>query len=216
MSIAAIVIIWKFSKETKIHPHHGKGFLHGMKTNWDNPSLKKFYIAIFFLYFGLYAFWNCIGIYLQRGFGFSTTRLAYVMAYDAFFFAMGLLFLVQRLAKKMKPFTTTGWAALGLALMLFILVIPESPWALVMTIPPIGILISISMTNAAVMVSDAADERGQGQALGTMQSIQVLAGMFVGVIGGLLGALKPGLPLIAGAIMSAVCGYLLIRRRKHV
>jgi len=178
--------------------------------------LKKFYIAIFFLYFGLYAFWNCIGIYLQRRFGFSTTRLAYVMAYDAFFFAMGLLFLVQRLAKKMKPFTTTGWAAFGLAVMLFILVIPSSPWGLVMTIPPIGILISILMTNAAVMVSDAADDRSQGQALGTMQSIQVLAGMFVGVIGGLLGALKPGLPLIAGAVMSAVCGYLLIRRKKNV
>lgn len=216
MSLAAIVIIWKFSKETKKHPHHGKSFLHGMKTALENPSLKKFYIAIFFLYFGLYAFWNCIGIYLQRGFDFSTTRLAYVMAYDAFFFAIGLLFLVQRLAKKMKPFTTTGWAAIGLALMLFILVIPQSPWALIMTIPPIGILISILMTNAAVMVSDAADDRSQGQALGTMQSIQVLAGMFVGVIGGLLGALRPGLPLIAGAIMSAICGYLLIRRKKNV
>ncbi len=87
--------------------------------------------------------------------------------------------------------------------------IPDSPWALVITIPPIGILISILMTNAAVMVSDAADDRMQGQALGTMQSIQVLAGMCVGVIGGLLGALKPGLPLIAGALMSALCGYLL-------
>jgi MFS family permease len=116
----------------------------------------------------------------------------------------------------MKPFITTGWAAFALALMLAILVIPESPWGLVMTIPPIGILISLLMTNAAVMVSDAADDRMQGQALGTMQSIQVLAGMCVGVIGGLLGALKPGFPLLAGAVMAAVCGYLLIMRRKNV
>jgi predicted MFS family arabinose efflux permease len=210
------VIIWKFSKETKKHPHHGQGFLHGMKTTLENPSLRKFYIAIFFLYFGLYAFWNCIGMYLQRAFDFSPIQLAYVMAYDAFFFALGLLFLVPKLAKKMKPFTATGWAALGLALMLLILVVPPSPWALILTVPPIGILISISMTKAAVMVSDAADDRSQGQALGTMQSTQVLAGMFVGVIGGLLGALKPGLPLIAGAVMSAICGYLLIRRKKNV
>lgn len=216
MSLAAIVIIWKFSKETKIHADHGKGFLSGMKMNWENPSLKKFYIAIFFLYFGLYAFWNCIGMYLQKRFDFSTTKIAYVMAYDSFFFAMGLLFLVQGLAKKMKPFITTGWAAFALALMLAIVVIPESPWGLVATIPPIGILISLLMTNAAVMVSDAADDRMQGQALGTMQSIQVLAGMCVGVIGGLLGALKPGFPLLAGAVMAAVCGYLLIMRRKNV
>ena len=135
------------------------------------------------------------------------------MAYDSFFFAVGLLCLVQFLAKKMKPFITTGWAAFGLALMLGILVLPTTPWGLVITIPPIGILISILMTNAAVMVSDAADDRKQGQALGTMQSVQVLAGMCVGVIGGLLAAIRPGLPLLAGGLMSAVCGYLLIRRK---
>ncbi len=118
MSIAAIVIIWKFSKETKKHAAPGKGFIQGMKIIGKIPVLKKFYISIFFLYFGLYAFWNCIGIYLQRRFDFSTTSLAYVMAYDSFFFALGLLFLVQWIAKKIKPFITTGWAAFGLAVML--------------------------------------------------------------------------------------------------
>ncbi len=216
MSLAAIVIIWKFSAETKKHGNHGQSFLQGMKSNWNNFHLKKFYIAIFFLYFGLYAFWNCLGIYLQRRFDFSTTGLAFVMAYDSFFFALGLLFLVQPLAKKMKPYLNTGWGAWALAFMLAILVLPTSPWGLIITIPPIGILISILMTNAAVMVSDAADDRMQGQALGTMQSIQVLAGMCVGVIGGLLAAVKPELPLIAGGIMAAVCGYLLIKRRKYV
>jgi MFS family permease len=216
MSVVAVVVIWKFSAETKKHSDHRHSFLQGMKNNWNNFSLKKFYIAIFFLYFGLYTFWNCIGIYLQRRFDFSTTSIAYVMAYDSFFFAMGLLFLVQLIAKRLKPFITTGWAAFGLALMLGILVLPKTPWGLLITIPPIGILVSILMTNAAVMVSDAADEKMQGQALGMMQSIQVLAGMCVGIVGGLLGAVKPGLPLIAGAVMSAVCGYLLIKERKNV
>ena len=157
MSIAAIFIIWKFSTETKKHSHPGHNFLQDMKYNWKNPTLKRFYIAIFFLYFGLYAFWNCLGIYLQRKFNFSTTGLAYVMAYDSFFFALGLLFLVQPLAKKMKPYRNAAWGACALALMLGILVLPSNPWALIATIPPIGILISILMTNGAVMVSDAAE-----------------------------------------------------------
>ena len=183
MSLVAIAIIWKFSAETKVHSHHDQKFWQAMKTNWNNPSLQKFYIAIFFLYFGLYAFWNCIGIYLQLQFDFSTTSLAYVMAYDSFFFAIGLLFLVQWIAKKMKPFMATGWASYCFALMLGILVLPSTPWGLLLTVPPIGVLISILMTNAAVMVSDAADGRMQGQALGMMQSIQVLAGMCVGIMG---------------------------------
>jgi MFS family permease len=216
MSIAAVFIIWKFSTETKKHAHQGQGFLEGMKYNWNNLVLRKYYVAIFFLYFGLYSFWNCLGIYLQRRFNFSTSGLAYVMAYDAFFFAIGLLFLVQPLAKRMKPYRNAAWGACALALMLGILIIPQNPWALIATIPPIGILISVLMTNGAVMVSDAADDDRQGEALGTMQSIQVLAGMSVGIIGGLLAALQPALPLVAGAGMTAICGYLLLKRRSYV
>jgi len=213
MSLAAILIIWRFSAETKRHASRKHSFLQGMKNNWNNPTLKRFYTANFFLYFALYAFWNCLGIYLQRRFDFSTSWLAYVMAYDSFFFAIGLLFLVQPLAKKMRPFLNTAWGAFALAVMLVLLVLPSNPWGLAATIPPIGLLLSILMTNAAVMVSDAADETMQGQALGTLQAIQVLAGMFVGVLGGLLAALRPELPLLAGAAMAGVCGYILWRRK---
>jgi MFS family permease len=213
MSIAAIFIIWKFSTETKKHGAGDRSFLQGLKENWKIPLLKKFYLANFFLYLGLYAFWNCIGIYLQRNFGFSASGLAYVMAYDSFFFALGLLFLVQPLAKKLVPSASAGWGAGCLAVMLLILTLPASPWALLATVPPIGLLLSILMTNAAVMVSDAAHEARQGHALGTLQSIQVLAGMSVGVVGGLLAALRPDLPLLAGGAAAAVCCYLLLRRK---
>lgn len=213
MSLVAFAVIWKFSTETKRHANRKISFFQGMKMSWSDPVLKKFYIANFLLYFALYAFWNCLGIYLQRRFDFSTTGLAYVMAYNSFFFALGLLFLVQPLAKRMKPFINTAWGAFALAAMLVILVLPDNPWGLVATIPPIGLLLSILMTNAAVMVSDAADATVQGQALGTLQSIQVMSGMFVGVIGGLLAALRPDLPLWVGAAMAGLCGYLLWRKK---
>jgi MFS transporter, DHA1 family, tetracycline resistance protein len=213
MSIVAIVVIKKFSAETKRHPSHDQTFLQSFKANWGNPQLKKFYLANFFLYWALYAFWNCLGIYLQRQFDFSTSGLAYVMAYSSLFFAVGLLFFVQPIARRMKPFLTTGWGASCLAFMLIVLILPSTPSALYFTIPPIGVLLSILMTNAAVMVSDAAHETRQGQALGLLQSIQVLAGMTVGIIGGLLAALKPDLPFWAGAAMAAFCSYLLLRRK---
>jgi hypothetical protein len=69
------------------------------------------------------------------------------------------------------------------------------------------------MTNAAVMVSDAAHPERQGQALGTLQSVQVLSGMCVGILGGLLAALKPQLPLLAGAVMATFCAFTLLRRK---
>jgi DHA1 family tetracycline resistance protein-like MFS transporter len=212
LSVAAMGVIWRFSQETKKHTVSAQNFLHAMKEQWDNLLLKKYYIANFFLYFGLYSFWNCIGMYLQKKFSFSTSQIAYVMAYSSFFFALSLLFLVHPLAKKFKPFTSTGWGALFLTAFLALITFPTSPLGLIATIPPMGIIIAIVMTNAAVMVSDAAHEERQGQALGTLQSVQVFAGMSVGIIGGLLAAVKPNLPLLAGAVMSAVCGFLLLRK----
>ncbi len=214
LSLIAVVIIWRFSSETKKH-HVSGGFLEGLRDHWKNRQLRKYYFANFLLYFSLYSFWNCIGIYLQRTFDFTTTGLAYVMAYDSFFFAIGLLFLVPLLSKRWKPFLSTGRGAIGMAVMLVLLVIPNSPRGLWWTVPPIGLLLSILMTNAAVMVSDAAHETRQGQALGSLQSVQVMAGMFVGIIGGLLAALNPSLPLIAGAITAGLCSFVLLRR-KHV
>jgi MFS family permease len=211
MSLAAFLFMWKFSLETKKPREHSTPFFQGLKDNWRNLPLKKSYFANFFLYFGVYSFWNCLPIFLERVFNFNSSGLAYVMAYDSFFFAIGLFFLVRPLAKKAKPFRLTGWAGSILAVLLLIIMIPATPFGLFWTIPPIGMILSLLMTNAAVMVSDAAGEHLQGQAMGTLQSVQVSAGMLVGVLGGLMAALNPGLPLIAGAMMAGVGGYLLLR-----
>lgn len=213
LSLAAMMVIGFFSSETKKQTPGSRNFIQGMKDQFALPLLRRFYLANFLLYFGLYSFWNCIGIFLQRRFDFSTTGIAYVMAYNSLFFALGLLFIVHPLAKKIKPNITTGWGAIVLAGLLVILVLPDIPQALYLTVPPLGILISILMTNAAVMVSDAAHPERQGQALGTLQSVQVLSGMCVGILGGLLAALKPQFPLLAGAVMATFCAFTLLRRR---
>jgi MFS transporter, DHA1 family, tetracycline resistance protein len=173
MSCAAFAIMWRWSHETKKQTERRIGFLQGMKENWSNVVLKSYYFANFFLYFGIYAFWNCLAIYLERAFHFTSSKLAYVMAYDSFFFAIGLLFLVKPIAKLIKPFHITGWAGWGLAVMLILIIIPAAPSGLLWTIPPVGMILALLMTNSAVMVSDAAGEHMQGQAMGSLQSIQV-------------------------------------------
>lgn len=215
MSCGAFILTLKFSQETKKITEKRASFIQGLKENWHNLVVRKYYFANFFLYFGCYAFWNCLAIYLERVFDFTSSGLAYVMAYDSLFFAVGLLFLVRPLAKKFKPFSITGWAGWGLALMLIVVILPNTPYGLFWTIPLLGLILSLLMTNAAVMVSDAAAPHIQGQAMGALQSVQVLAGMSVGVIGGIMAAIKPELPLIAGGIMAAVGGYFLLRK-SHV
>jgi hypothetical protein len=97
---------------------------------------------------------------------------------------------------------------------LIVLIVPNQPSGLIYTIPPIGMALAVLMTHAAVMVSNGAEDHLQGQALGVLQSVQVFAGMWVGVIGGILAGWIPQLPLIVGAAF-AVLGGIYLRRKKY-
>lgn len=214
LSLISVGVIWQFSTETKKGNFFTLPIVEGIKENWNNLTLRKFYLTVLLLYYSLYSFWDCIGIYLERYFGFTVVGVAYVKAYDALFYCLGLLVLVPIFAKKLTPKISVGLASLGFSVMLTVLVFPKSPQMFYLTIPPLGLLTSILLTNAAAVVSIKADQQIQGHALGTLQSMQVTAGMSVGILGGLLAALRPVLPLWAGALTALIGGFLLLRNGK--
>jgi MFS family permease len=213
LSLLGALVIWKYAEETKVQ-RASIPFKESIPVLWKNPLLKTYYKANFLIYFGIYSFFNCLAIYLQRNFDFSTTYLAYVMAYDSFFFAIGLLVLVSLLSKRFSAEKLTRVFAIIFGLLLIVLIVPNQPSGLIYTIPPIGMALAVLMTHAAVMVSNGAEDHLQGQALGVLQSVQVFAGMWVGVIGGILAGWIPQLPLIAGAAF-AVLGGIYLRRKKY-
>jgi MFS family permease len=213
LSLLGALVIWKYAEETKVQ-RASIPFKESLPILWRNPLLKTYYKANFLIYFGIYSFFNCLAIYLQRNFDFSTTYLAYVMAYDSFFFAIGLLTLVSLLSKRFGAEKLTRVFAIIFGLLLIVLIVPNQPSGLIYTIPPIGMALAVLMTHAAVMVSNGAEDHLQGQALGVLQSVQVFAGMWVGVIGGILAGWIPQLPLIAGAVF-AVVGGIYLRRKKY-
>lgn len=212
LSLAGMGVIWKYGEETK-KEKASIGFKQSLPMLWNNEVLRTFYKANFLIYFGIYSFFNCLAIYLEREFNFTTSYLAYVMAYDSFFFAVGLLLLVSLLNKRLSPYRLTRLFAILFGVALLVLVAGKEVSALFYTIPPIGIILAVLMTNAAVMVSNGAQDHLQGQALGVLQSVQVFAGMCVGVIGGILAGWIPQLPLLVGAVVAVLGGLYLIRQK---
>jgi MFS transporter, DHA1 family, tetracycline resistance protein len=212
LSLMGMGVIWRYAEETKKEAD-AISFKTSFPILWKNPLLKVFYKANFFIYFGIYSFFNCLAIYLERQFNFTSSYLAYVMAYDSFFFAIGLLTLVTLLTKRFSPEKLTSVFAILFGLALIVLLVPKQEMGLIYTIPPVGIILAVLMTNAAVMVSNGAEGHLQGQALGALQSVQVFAGMCVGVIGGILAGWIPHLPLVVGAVVAIVGGIYLIRKK---
>lgn len=213
LSLIGAWVIWRYAEETK-KDNLTTALKERLSLLWNNQLVRTYYTANFLIYFGIYTFFNCLGIYLERRFDFTTTGLAYVMSYDSFFFAIGLLTLVPLFARRWSSVKICYLCAIIFGSLLILLLVPKQPVGLIYTIPPIGMTLAVLMTHAAVMVSNGVGDGVQGQALGVLQSVQVLAAMSVGVVGGILAALEPTLPLVMGAAV-AIIGGLFLRRRSH-
>ena len=95
-----------------------------------------------------------------------------------------------------------------------IFIMPPSPWALLITLIPIGFFQSMGFAFPALMVSNTVSKRYQGQALGTNQSIQVFAEAATALIGGFIMAIEKTLPIYAAAICSVIAAFILFIRKR--
>jgi DHA1 family tetracycline resistance protein-like MFS transporter len=198
----------------------GKGeFFNSISHSLAGRGIKRFYIANFFLALGYFAFFRFFPVFLERQFNFNPSMLSYVMVYNSLAIAVGVIWLVPLLSKHLKTIHSLSLFALLLAATFIICLLPASTYALWITIPPLGFCLAVVITNGSLLISNEAAQQFQGQAMGTLTSVQVLAEIFTGLAGGPLAAYTMSLPLYLGAGMSIVGGFILLhamRREKHV
>ncbi len=220
MTVIGMGIIYRYSRETlKQKPNEKWEFLGAMWNGMKRPKLKGFYVANFFLALGYFAFFRFFPVFLERQFGFSASMLSYVMVYDSLAIAAGVIWLVPFLSKRLKPVASLSLFAFLLAVTFIVCLIPSSPYALLITLPPLGFCLSVVITNGALLISNTASQQFQGQAMGTLTSVQVLAEIFTGLAGGPMAAYTMSLPLYIGAAMAVVGSVVLFksfRREKYV
>ena len=94
-----------------------------------------------------------------------------------------------------------------------IFVTPSSPWALLITLLPVGFFLAMGFAFPAIMVSDAVGKRFQGQALGTNQALQVFAEGFTALIGGFILAWGNSFPIYVGAGAAVIAAVILFVTR---
>lgn len=214
MTMLGIVIIAFGSKETKSFTLATRPpFLKSFVTVFKRPHFRKLYISNFFLALGFFSFFRFLPVYVEQMFNFKASMLAYVMVYDSLALAFALLFLIYPLSKYLTARKTTALFSTLMGLMFLVLVFPKSAFSLWFTIPPIGMFLAIAMTNGSVMISEAAEDHFQGQAMGALTSVQVSAEFLISIIGGLLATQIPALPLIVGAFMAFICSFILYTYR---
>lgn len=218
MTVIGMGIIYWNSKETlKRKPEGEWQFFSAMWSGLKRPKLKGFYVANFFLALAYFAFFRFFPVFLERQFHFTPSQLSYVMVYDSLAIAAGVIWLIPFLSKRLKPIESLCLFAFLLAITFIVCLIPKSPYALLITLPFLGFCLAVVITNGSLLISNTASHLFQGQAMGTLTSVQVLAEIFTGLAGGPLAALTMTLPLYIGAAMAVVCSLILfnsIRRER--
>lgn len=211
------IIYWK-SKETLKRKPEGKWqFFNAMWQGLKRPKLKGFYLANFFVALGYFAFFRFFPVFLERQFNFTASQLSYVMVYDSLAIAAGVIWLIPFLSKRFKPVQSLCLFSFLLAVTFIICLLPKSPYSLLITLPPLGFCLAVVITNGSLLISNTASQTFQGQAMGTLTSVQVMAEVITGLAGGPLAAFTMTLPLYIGSAMAIICSFILyhsIRKEK--
>ena len=213
LTVVGMGVIYFYSKETLLEHKEKQGqFFADTWKLFQKPSLKTFYLVNFFVALGYFSFFRFFPVFLDRLFDFTPAQLSYIMVYDSLAIAAGVIWLIPFLSKKCKTATSLCLFSFLFALMCVVCILPSTPYALIATLPPLGICLSVVITKGALLVSDGVSIRLQGAAMGALTSVQVLAEMITGLAGGPLAAYTMTLPLYLGALMAVIGSVILFKK----
>ncbi len=213
LTVIGMLVIYFYSKETLEKPHDRPWhFFQDMRHLFKSPPLRRFYWANFFIALGTFSFFRFFPVFLEKLFSFTPSELSYVMVYDSLAIGAGVIWLIPFLSRKLSTKTSLALFSFLFAITSILCLLPSSPYALIWTLPPLGICLAVIITQGALLISDEVSLRFQGAAMGLLTSVQVLAEMLTGLMGGSLAAFHIALPLYIGSLMALFCSFLLLRK----
>lgn len=215
MTFIGICIVLKFSKETrKKDEKESLGYWASFRKGMSHKPLRRIYLINFFLAFGYFSYFRFFPVYIEQAFSFNSAMLGYTIAYGSITFAVFSALFLKKIAKWMKPHNAVALFSLGLALSFFLVLAPTSVVGLFSVIPVVGLCLSVVMTYAAILVSNASSLEFQGQAFGCLTSVQVAAEVLVSLIGGVLAGFFTPLPMIIGSCMLGIAAFILLASKR--
>ncbi len=189
-----------------------------LTNSWRNRDLRFFYLLNFLLFMSMYFFFQFYAPFTVVRFQFTPFWIAMVSAYLSLAMTLSQIFLVHRVTRWLGPAQATLYSAAGITVGLWLTLTVQHAVVMALTIPFCALFFATAMTNISVLISNAAGDEQQGEAMGITQSTQVLGEGFVCLVGGYAFGLFHYLPFfIGGCIALATFGmvFLMIRRGRR-
>ena len=168
-----------------------------MLTIFEPGRLRIIYLVNFLIYFAIFGFFRAFPMYLVDHFGMGVTELAKYIAWNAVPVVIGSLWLTGYLARMHSVRTITIYSTALLGLFCLLIIIPQSPYMLYLSLFLPGLALAVALPASATMISLSAGADKQGRALGNNLSMEVGAEVLSGLGAGFLAAYLIQLPMFA-------------------
>jgi len=216
LSLLNVAFIYKYLPETspldktiEIRPARS---IRNIGRAFFNPLTRGIYLLSFVYSFGFTMFTSFFGVYLVKQLEYSQSQIGY------FFFYLGLLIipfqslLVPYASRSYKQISVLYVGFVGLAISLILIAFSTKTWELLILTIFFSAASAVGRTTVTTVVSQKADKKTQGAALGVNASVQALGqalpALFAGFIAASLGVSAPLMFAAATFLLGTLLVYV--------
>ena len=190
-------------------------FISGIKSipqAFQQTPVRRALLIFLFLFIGIDLFYEFYPLYFVAKWQFSALDIAWFTAVYCVPYMFSQIIIVLWVSKKFNPTQILIGAGIMCAIILIIMVIPNSYKSLYITLALLGIAYSFCSTNVGVLLSNAVSSNEQGKILGVAQSLRMLNSGLFALIGGFVAVMMASLPLILASLAILVSVGMVLRK----
>ncbi|MDN3504198.1 MAG: MFS transporter [Rhabdochlamydiaceae bacterium] len=211
VSIALVLVLFMFQETLKPNQHTFQ-LLRTVRSIFSalfRSDLRNIFLSNFFLFLSFFFFFGFFPVLLVWWYGFNATHIGEVISYLAIPICLSPL-LYSIMSRYMHPRNAMVLAAILLMCSIILLLTFNGVFALYFSLIPVGMCIAIGWTYSSLIISDRVSQDKQGEALGTNQSITILAEIVAACLGGIVAGVSMYLPLLFSAGFALITAIWLL------
>ena len=186
------------------------GYLN-VKKAFSTRKLRGVFIVVILLSLGFTFFTQFFSVYLIDKFDYSVKEIGMLYGWIGVWLVITQGGIVRYLSYKYESENILKYALIALGIAIILLLIPtDASWFYFIN-PLIAIAQGITSPNLTNVISNFAEDDEQGEILGINQSMQSVGRVLPPLIGGLILAISPYLPIIAASVLVLAAWFIFIR-----
>jgi len=197
-----ISIIFFFPETIKTKTNTPITFTHGINNfvkSFKIKNLRNIFMVVLLLSIGFSFFTQFFSVLLIEKYEYNESDIGFLYGWIGIWLVFTQAFLVRKLSDKFAPERILTFSLFSLAIVIFLLLIPNEPWWFYVINPLIALSQGVTSPNLTTIVSKQAKPEQQGEILGINQSMNSMGQIIPPLIAGVLTAISVSLPILTGA-----------------